>query len=58
MSLRGPLGRSRWTFVILVSEPVLLWVVQRVNHFRDEFVLLRDLEHGSCVLVSTAVICG
>jgi len=34
----------------------LFWVIQRVDHFGNKFVLLRDLQHSACVFVSAAVV--
>ena len=46
-------GRS---LVVFVEQPILLWVVQRVDHFGHKLVLLGNLEHGAGILVTTAVI--
>ena len=57
LALGSPLGRGGRPLVILVEEPILLWVVQRVDHFGHEFELLRDLKHCTGVLVTAAVVC-
>ena len=57
LSLWGPLGRGRRTLVVLVEKPILLGVIQRVDHLRHELVLLCDLQHGAGVLVTSAVVC-
>lgn len=41
-----------------VGDPIILRVVERVDHLRDQLVRLGDLQHGSGVLVSTAIISG
>ena len=43
---------------LLVRDPVVLCVVQRVDHLGDELVRLGYLQHGSGVLVAAAVVCG
>ena len=55
-----PSRRSRRSLLqrFLISDPVLFRVVQRVDHLGNELVGLGDLEHGSCVLVSAAVVSG
>ena len=55
-----PSGWSRWSLVegLFVCDPVLFGVVQRVDHLRNQFVGLGDLEHRTCVLVPSAVVSG
>ena len=56
LALWCPLGRRRRSLVVLVEQPVLLWVVQRVYHFWHELELFRNLQHCSGILVASAVI--
>ena len=59
LPLGCPLGwRGGTHLVVLIEEPVLLWVIQRVDHLGHQLVLLRDLEHGTRILVPAAVIRG
>ena len=59
MALGSPFWGSRGShLIVLVQQPVLLWVIQWVDHLRHKLVLLSDLKHGSCILVTTTVICG
>jgi hypothetical protein len=37
-------------------NPVVFCVVERIDHFGHKFILFRYLQHGSCVLVSAAVV--
>ena len=58
LTLWCPFWRSRWAFVIFVDQPVLFWIIQRIYHFGDKFVLFGNLKHCACVLVPSAVVCG
>ena len=42
---------------LLVRDPVVFGVVQRVDHLGHELVRLSYLQHGSSVLVAAAVVC-
>ena len=46
-------GRS---LVVFVKQPILLWVVQGIDHFGHKLILLGNLEHGAGILVPTAVV--
>ena len=52
----SPFRRCGRSLVVFVEQPILLWVVQRVDHFGHKLVLLGNLEHGAGILVTTAVI--
>ena len=54
--MRSPFRRCGRSLVIFVQQPILLGVVQGVDHFGHELILLGDLEHGAGVLVPTAVV--
>jgi hypothetical protein len=54
--LRRPSRWSRWSFLVVVVEPVLLGVVQRVDHFGHKLVLLSDLKHCARIFVAPTVI--
>ena len=56
LTLGCPLGRRRRAFVVLVEEPVLLRIIQWVDHLRHKLVLLCDLQHITSVLVTSTVI--
>ena len=56
LALGCPLGGSRRAFVVFVEQPVLLRVIQRIDHLRHQLVLLRDLKHCASVLVSATVV--
>ena len=57
MALWCPFGWSwRSHLVVLVEEPVLFWVVQRIDHLWHKFVLLRYLEHGTGIFMPSAVV--
>lgn len=58
LTLGCPLWRGRRPLVVLVQEPILLRIVQWVDHFGHQFKLFSDLEHGAGVLVPTAVVCS
>jgi len=50
----------RWSwrsFVTVVIQPILFWVIQWINHFWHQFVLLCNLEHRTCILVPSTVVC-
>ena len=53
-----PLGRCRWALVVLVDQPVLLWIIEGVDHFGNKLVLLGYLKHCACVLVPSTVVSG
>ena len=36
----------------------MLRIIQRVDHLWHQFVLFGNLEHRSCILVSSTVVCG
>ena len=59
-TLVSPPGKGRWSLLerLFVSYPVLFRVVQRVYHLRYQLVRFSDVEHGSSVLVSAAVVRG
>ena len=59
-SLVGPSGRCGWSSVhrFLVGDPILLGVIEWVDHLGYEFVLLGDLQYRSGVFVSAAVVSG
>ena len=57
LALRGPLRWSWRPLILLVEKPVLLGIIERVDHFRHQFILLGDLQHRACILVTTAVVC-
>ena len=52
----SPFRRRGRSLVIFVKQPILLWVVQGIDHFGHEFILLGDLEHGAGILVTTTVV--
>ena len=52
----SPFRRCGRSLVIFVKQPILLWVVQGIDHFGHEFILLGDLEHGAGILVTTTVV--
>ena len=56
LALWSPFRRCGWSLVIFVKQPILLWVVQGIDHFGHEFILLGDLEHGAGILVTTTVV--
>ena len=56
LALRSPFRWRGRSLVIFVQQPVLLWVVQGIDHFGHEFILLGDLEHGAGILVPTTVV--
>lgn len=56
-ALRSPLGWSWRSFVSVVVQPILFCIIQRIYHFRNQFVLLCDLKHCARVLVTSAVVC-
>ena len=56
MALWSPFRRCGRSLVIFVKQPILLWVVQGIDHFGHEFILLGDLEHGAGILVTTTVV--
>ena len=52
----SPFRRCGRSLVIFVKQPILLWVVQGIDHFGHEFILLGDLQHGAGILVTTTVV--
>ena len=56
MALWSPFRRCGRSLVIFVKQPILLWVVQGIDHFGHEFILLSDLEHGTGILVTTTIV--
>ena len=54
--MRRPSRWSRWSLLVIVVEPVLLGVVQRVDHFGHKLVLLSDLKHCARIFVAPTVI--
>ena len=52
----SPFRRRGWSLVIFVKQPILLWVVQGIDHFGHKLILLGNLEHGAGILVTTAVV--
>ena len=56
MALWSPFRRCGRSLVIFVKQPILLWIVQGIDHFGHEFILLGDLEHGASILVTTTVV--
>ena len=58
--LVGPPGRGGGSLLegFFVGNPVLLGVVEGVNHFRNQLVGFCNLEHGPRVLVTPAVVSG
>ena len=52
----SPFRRCGRSLVIFVKQPILLRVVQGIDHFGHEFILLGDLEHGAGILVTTTVV--
>lgn len=60
-TLVSPSRRSGWSLLerLLISNPILLRVVQRVDHLWNDLVVLSDLKHSSSVFVSAAIVsCG
>jgi hypothetical protein len=43
---------------LLVVQPILLRIVQGINHLRDKFILFSNLQHSACVFVSATVVRG
>ena len=56
LALWSPFRRCGRSLVIFVKQPILLRVVQGIDHFGHEFILLGDLEHGAGILVTTTVV--
>jgi hypothetical protein len=56
--LVGPSGWSRRSLLegFFISDPILFRIIERIDHFRDEFIRLGDLEHSTSILVSTTVV--
>ena len=57
-TLISPFWGSDWSFTLIVVQPILFWVVERVDHFGDQFILLSNLKHSSSILVAAAVVSG
>jgi len=57
-ALGCPPRRRGRSLLRVVVEPVLLRVVEGVNHLGDQFVLFGDLQHGARVFVAAAVVRG
>ena len=56
LALWSPFRRCGRSLVVFVEQPILLWVVQRVDHFGHKLILLGNLEHGAGILMTTAVV--
>ena len=56
MALWSPFRRCGRSLVIFVKQPILLRVVQGIDHFGHKFILLGDLEHGASILVTSTVV--
>ena len=54
--MRRPSWRSGRSLLVVVVEPVLLGVVQRVDHLGNKLVLLSDLKHCARIFVAPTVI--
>ena len=57
LALWRPFWRCRWPLVLLIKKPILFGIIQRINHFGNEFVLFCDLKHCSGILVPATVVC-
>jgi hypothetical protein len=56
--LSGPSGGSWRALLAILGQPVLLRVVQGVDHLGHELVLFGDLQHGARILVASTVVGG
>ena len=55
-TLRSPLRWGGWSLVSIVIEPVLFGIIQRIDHFRHQLILLSDLKHGTSILVAATIV--
>ena len=54
--MRRPSWRSGRSLLVVVVEPVLLGIVEWVDHLRHKLVLLSDLKHCARIFVAPTVI--